>query len=154
MARAAIMMRKWKGRLVPADAYAQQQTDELPEGKELSVRVSVMSSTGKTQREGMRGLWFGGLELLAQNTDDMSYDSKDKAYHQIRVDLGYTRKRFRIDGTYEEIPISTSEESMPDEEFQVLMERAQAFVEATMGWNPWQVWKQEKDAEAANRRYR
>lgn len=145
------MMRKARGGLFPADAYAAEQYDQLPEGKELSVRVSVMSSTGKTQREGARGLWFGGLELLSQNVDDVAYDSKAKAKDSILRELGYVRPRYLVGNRVEYIPISTSEAEMPDEEFLQLMERSAALIEAKFGWNPWEAWKAEKDAEKANR---
>lgn len=150
MARPAIMMRKWRGHLVPADPYAQQQVDEIADGKDLSVRISVMSSTGKTQREGNRGLWWAGLQMLAENSDDLDYDDKRKAHETILRALGYVRPRYRVDNTVEYIPISTAEDAMDDDEFAVLMERANAFIEGRFGWNPWESWKLEQEAKNAN----
>lgn len=150
MARAAIMMRKWRGHFVPVDTYAQQQVDEIPEGKDLSVRASVMSSTGKTQREGNRGLWWAGLQMLAENSDDLEYDDKRKAHETILRALGYVRPRYRVDNTVEYIPISTAEDAMDDDEFSILMERAEALIYAKFGWSPWGSWKAEQEAKNAN----
>lgn len=150
MARAPIMCRKERGGFFPADAYASQQYDAIPEGKELSVRVSVMSSTGKTEREGNRGLWWAGLHLLAENCDDPEYDTDRKAHEAILFALGFVRPRFRIDGSIVMDVVSTSEEAMDDEEFSVLMRKADEFIERKFGWNPWESWKLEQEAAKAN----
>lgn len=154
MARSPILMRKDRGKLVGVDAYSLQQIDALPEGKELSVRVSVMSSTGKTEREGARGLWWAGLGLLAENVEDLAYDSPRKAHETILRELGYVRPRYRVDNTVEYIPLSTAEDAMDDEEFANLQERANAFIEMRFGWNPWQTWKDQQEAAGGNLRGR
>lgn len=154
MARPAIMMRKDRGKLVGVDAYSLQQIDALPEGKELSVRVSVMSSTGKTEREGARGLWWGGLGVLCENVEDQRYDTPRKAHDEILRGLGFVRPRWRIDGSVTMDPVSTADGAMDDDEFSVLQERARAFVLDRIGFDPWEMWKAEKDAENANRKLR
>jgi hypothetical protein len=154
MARAPIMCRKSRGGLFPADAYGQSQYDALPDGKELAVRVTVMSSTGKTEREGMRGLWWGSMELLSQNVDDIEYDTKEKAHASTLFALGFVRPRFRIDGSVEMIPVSTAEDNMPDEEMAILLEKAAGFLTRKFGFDPFQSWKDEHEAANANRRYR
>ncbi len=144
------MMIKQRGGLYPADAYAAQQYDALPEGKDLSVRISVMSSTGKTEREGARGLWWAGLQMLAENSDDPDYDTHRKAHEAILFALGFVRPRFRIDGSVIMDVVSTAEDAMDDEEFSVLMTKADEFIMRRFGWSPWESWKMEQDAKRAN----
>lgn len=154
MSRSPILMRKDRGKLVGVDAYSLQQIDALPEGKELSVRVSVMSSTGKTEREGARGLLWAGINLLAENSDSPLMDSPRKAYEYLLSVLGYVRPRFRVDGTYEMIPMSTSEEAMDDTEHALLLERMRAWSVEHLGTDWWQAWKDQQEAAGGNMRGR
>jgi len=145
MSRSPIAMR-WdarRGGFFPMDAYGQEQCAALKDG-DYNVRVSKLTRTGREEREGMRGLWWGGLSLLAENTEDPRFDEKRKAHDNILEALGYTRKRYRIDNTYELIPISTAEDAMPDDEFAILQERAEAYMIGEIGWSPWQQWKDER----------
>lgn len=150
MSRAPIFIRVWRGHLVPADAYAQQQIDELGEGKEFNARLSRITATGREEREGMRGLWFAGLALLSQNTEDKRYDTPENAYYSIMLDLGYCRPRWRRNGSVEMVPISTSDGSMSDEEMSILQERAREFWMRREGYDPWQTWQDEQTAKKAN----
>lgn len=154
MSRSPIAMEKRGGRLVPIDAYASEQVDLLPEGKTLSVRVSVMTAKGKTEREGNRGLMWAGINLLADNTDSVLLNSPRKAYEYMLTALGYVRPRFRIDGSYDMIPMSTSEEAMDDSEHALCLERMRAWSVQHLGVDYWQSWIDENEAANANRRYR
>lgn len=153
MSKAPIAM-QWdqrRGGLFPFDSYSQEQCAALKEG-DYNVRVSRMTKTGREEREGLRGLWWAGLGLLAENTEDWRFNEKRKAHDTILVSLGYSRPRFRIDKTFDMIPISTTEDSMDDDEFAILMERGEAYIVGQIGWSPWQSWKDEKDAQKANSR--
>lgn len=154
MSRAPIAMEKRRGGLAPADAYAQQQYDALPDNVRLNVRVSKLSAKGKEEREGARGLWWAGLTLLSQNTENQNYDTARKAHETILRGLGFVRPRFRIDGSVVMDPVSTSDTNMDDEEFTVLQERARAYVIAEFGFDPWAMWVEEQEAAEAARKAR
>ncbi len=145
MSRAPIMFTVNNGRLSPGDVYAEQQISELPNGT-YSARFSRMTAKFKTEREGLRGLWFAGLKLLSENTEDIRYDTPAKAYHNIRIDLGFVRPRWRVDGSVEMVPMSTSDESMDDEEMIVLLERAATHCVGRFGFDPFQTWKDQQEA--------
>ncbi len=150
MSRAPIMCRKERGGFFPADAYASQQYDAIPEGKELSVRVSVMSSTGKTEREGSRGMWWGTMTMLSENVDDIEFDTPRKAHDATLFALGFVRPRFRVDGSVEMIPVSTADDNMDDGEHAILVEKARAYLTGRFGFDPFEAWAQEQDAKKAN----
>jgi hypothetical protein len=145
MSRAPIAMTVKGGRFSAMDAYAAEQLSQLPDG-DYSVRVSRLTNSGREERAGMRGLWFAGLQLLSENTEDPEYDSPKKAYDQIRIDLGYVRRRYRIDKSWEYVPISTAEETFSDEEMAILQERARAFCVERFGFDPWAQWTEQQDA--------
>lgn len=149
MSRAPILIRVELGRLVPVDAYAQQQVDELGDGKEFNARLSRITATGREEREGLRGMWFAGLKLLSENTDDPRYNTPEKAYRNIRLDLGFSRPRHRIDGSVEMVPVSTADDNMDDEEMAALQELARGYCQQKFGFDPFQMWADEKDAEKA-----
>lgn len=151
MARAPIFISVQGGRLIGGDAYAAQQISELPDG-DYFARFSKLTRAGRDEREGMRGLWFAGLKLLSDNTDDPRYDTPEKAYHNIRIDLGFSRPRYRRDGSVEMVPTSTADDNMDDEEMAVLQEKAQEFWMRREGWDPWESWKAEQDAKKGNQR--
>ncbi len=154
MSRAPIAMEKVSGRLVGIDSYARQQIDDLPTGKALSVRVSVMSSSGKTQREGMRGLWWAGCDLLSQQVDELHYDTRRKASNMILMSLGFVTAKPKADGRVDIVPISTGEDVLDDEEMQILLERAAAFCIQRFGFDPFQSWKDQQPKMPAPARQR
>ncbi len=146
MSKAPIAMR-WNGRgFEPMDSYSEEQCAALQMG-EYSVRVSRLTRTGREERDGLRGLWWGGLTVLADNTEDWRFNEKRKAHDSIMIAIGYSRPRFRIDGKFDMIPISTSDESMDDDEFRVVMERGETYILDQIGWSPWERWKEEHPSE-------
>lgn len=138
--------------LRPADAYSQQQIDELPRGATYNVRVSKLSAHGKEEREGLRGLWWAGCEVLANNVDHKLWDTKRKASDEILKGLGFVRPRFRIDKSVDMIPVSLAEDAMDDEEMAVLLERARTFCIDRWDFDPFQTWIDEQEAAKGNRR--
>lgn len=137
--------------LRPMDAYAEQQVDELPAGN-YNMRAARMTGKYKEEREGLRGLWWAGCDLLSQNVEHKLWDTKRKVSDEILKGLGFVRPRFRIDKTVDMIPVSTSEENMDDEEFIVLLERARALCLDRWGMDPFQAWVDEQDELTGGRR--
>lgn len=150
MSRAPIGMVVDQRGLHPLDGYAQEQLAALPPGT-YNVRFARMTAKYKEEREGMRGLWWAGLELLTQNTERRGYVDKRMAHESILRAVGYTRPRFRIDGSFDLIPVSTAEESMDDAEFAIMQERARAYAVEEFGFDPWEMWVTEQDAMNGNR---
>lgn len=149
MSQAPIFVRVERGGLMPLDSYAAQQLSKLQPGAEYSARLSRITRTGREEREGMRGRWWAGLALLAESTEDMAYDTPRKAHEAILMGLKYVRPRFRIDGSFDMVPVSTSDAAMDDGEFSILQERARAFCEAKFGFDPFAAWEAEQDAKKA-----
>ncbi len=132
------------------DAYAQEQLAALPHGT-YNVRFARMTAKGKEEREGMRGLWWAGCDMLSQNTERWGYADKRQAHNTILTAIGYTRPRYRMDGSFELIPVSTAEEAMDDAEFAIMQERARAFAVREHGFDPWEMWVQEQEIAQAMR---
>jgi hypothetical protein len=151
MSRAPIGMVVDERGLHPLDGYAQEQLAALPPGT-YNVRFARMTAKYKEEREGMRGLWWAGLEVLANNTERRGYADKRQAHESILRAIGYTRPRYRMDHSFELIPISTAEESMDDAEFAIMQERARTYCIDEHGFDPWETWVNEQEAMNGGRR--
>ena len=151
MSRAPIGMTIDERGLHPLDGYAQEQLAALPPGT-YNVRFARMTGKYKEEREGMRGLWWAGCDLLAQNTEQWGYADRRQAHETILRGIGYTRPRYRADGSFELIPVSTAEEAMDDAEFAIMQERARAFAVREHGFDPWAMWVEEQEAMNGGRR--
>lgn len=150
MARSAIQLRNWRGVLVPVDDYARETLDKLPQGAEYYARLSRITRAGREEREGTRGKWWAGLDLLANQQHEAGYLTQRGCHDSILTALGFTRKRHLTGGRFELIPVSTKEGAMDDEEFDVLQELARAFCMAKFNYDPWEMWEQEQAAKKAN----
>lgn len=149
MSRAAIYM-EFDGRgFVPADAWAQEQLSALKPGTRFNVRVSRITARGKEEREGLRGLWWAGCELLSQQVDELHYDTKRKASNMILMSLGFVTAKPKADGRVDIVPISTGEDVLDDEEMHILLERAAAFCVNRFGFDPFDAWKAQQPQKAA-----
>ena len=135
----------------PLDAYAAEQLAALPPGT-YSVRFARMTAKGKTEREGQRGLWWAGCDLLSQNTERWGYADRRQTHETILTAIGYTRPRYRIDGSFELIPVSTAEDAMDDGEYAIMQERARAFTIREFGMDPWEEWAKQQDEMNGGRR--
>jgi len=133
------------------DQYAHQQIEELPPGT-YSVRCSRMTAKYKTEREGMRGLWWAGCDLLSKNTEQKGFATKRAASDEILIGIDLTRKRYRIDKTWEPIPVSLAEESMDDEEMATVIELGRAYCMDRFRFDPFKMWVDEQEAMKANNR--
>lgn len=151
MSRAPIAMTVDQRGLHALDAYAQEQLASLPQGT-YNVRFSRMTARGKTEREGLRGLWWAGCEVLSENTEQVGFSTKRAASDSILEGMGMIRKRYRIDKTWEPIPISLAEENLDDEEMVAVLELARAYCLDRFGFDPFQAWTDEKDKLNGGRR--
>lgn len=143
MAREGILVVVQGGALRPADAYAQEQIDILSGSNHTYVaRLSKLTGPYREEREGLRGLWWAGCGLLAENSDTPGYLTKRGVSDMILTKLGMVRPSLR--GKRIPEPVSLAENAgVDDEEFAIIMEMAQAFVVAKFGWNPWDEWKKQ-----------
>ena len=146
MSRPAIFIEVSNGRVSAADAYAAEQLSTLPNGR-YNMRVSKVTRAGREEREGARGLWWAGCTLLAENNDSPLLDTSRKVHEHILMSLGYVRPRFRVDGGFDMVPVSTSESEMDDAEFAILQEKARAYSEQRWGYDIWRAWVDEQEGK-------
>ncbi len=140
--------------LVPVDAYAAEQLAALVKGSRYNARLSRITASGKEEREGMRGLWWAGCDLLSQQVDELHYDTRRKASNMILMSLGFVTAKPKADGRVDIVPISTGEDVLDDEEMQILLERAAAFCIQRFGFDPFQSWKDQQPKMPAPARQR
>jgi len=145
MTRPPIFVEVQGGRVSAADAYAAEQLANLPNGR-YNMRMAKVTRAGREEREGLRGLWWAAMALLADNSDNAMFDTPRKAHEFILMGLGFVRPRFRVDGAYDMVPVSTSEAEMDDAEFLILLEKAAAFCVGRLGFDPFQTWKDQQEA--------
>ena len=142
-AKPPILMRKEQGRLVPIDAWAAEQLDAIPNGKDLSVRVTQSRSRGKLN------LWWAGLGLMVDNLPDHQRDMwpTARALHEALLEsMGFVHKLWRIDGTYRVQVDSIALDNMDEEEFSEVFERGRAICMQIAGYDPFETWVQEAKA--------
>lgn len=144
MSRAPIVLEARGGRLFPGDAWADEQVAQLPDGR-YTARLSKQTRAGREEREAHRALWWAGCTLLAQNSDSPLLDTQRKVHEHILMSLGFVRPRFRVDGGFDMVPVSTSEAEMDDEEFEILQEKARAYSIQRWGYDIWQAWVDEQE---------
>lgn len=145
MSRPPIFIEVNNGHVSGADAYAQEQLSLLPNGK-YNARLSKMTRAGREEREGLRGLWWAGCTLVSENTENAAWDTPRKVHNAILMGLGFVRPRFRVDGTFEMVPVSTSEVEMDDSEMAILQEKARPFAINLWGFDPWATWVEQQEA--------
>lgn len=146
MSRPPIFIEVRGGRISAADPYAAEQIANLPDGQ-YNARLSKMTRAGREQREGLRGLWWAGCTLVAENSDSPLLDTSRKVHEHILMGLGFVRPRFRVDGAFDMVPVSTSESEMDDDEFTILQEKARAFALARWDYDPWAVWVEQQEGK-------
>lgn len=144
MSRPPIVIEVRGGRMAPGDQWAEEQIAALPDGR-YTARLSKQTRAGREEREGIRGLWWAGCHLLSENTEDASADTARKAHEQILMGLGFVRPRFRVDGSFEMVPVSTSESEMADDEAAILQEKARPYAIRRWGFDPWLAWTEQQE---------
>ncbi len=141
----------WDGKVFrPADPYAAELADAIPKDTRLNGRFTRPIGADD-RRAGLLRLWWAGIGLLHENIDDERWPSKRKVHNLILEELGFTERIYRIDGTYRLVVDSIAIDTMEDDAFDVLFEKAKALCVKHFGFDPWQTWIDEKDAEKANR---
>lgn len=145
MSRPPIFIEVRGGRVSAADAYAAEQLSQLPDGQ-YNARLSRVTRAGREEREGLRGLWWAGCTLMAENSDNAALDTARKVHEALLMGMGFVRPRFRVDGSFDMVPVSTSEAEMDDGEFAILQERARAYALERWGIDPWQMWVDQQEA--------
>lgn len=146
MSRAPIAIEARGGRILPGDAWSEEQFAQLPDGR-YTMRLSKQTRAGREEREAHRALWWAGCTLLSQNTESPLLDTPRKVHEHILMGLGFVRPRFRVDGGFDMVPVSTSEAEMLDDEFDILQEKARAYSEQRWGYDIWRAWVDEQEAK-------
>lgn len=137
--------------LRPADAYAAEQIDALPRGDRLNARITQERSPGKL------ALYWAGLGLLSENLSEehqARWPTARKLHNMLMEAHGYVEQIWRIDGTFRLVPDSIAMNNMEEAEFEQYREQARGFVVRNFGFDPWEMWVAEKEAEKAMRRAR
>lgn len=151
MSRPPIFIEVNNGRVSAADAYAAEQLSTLPNGR-YNMRVSKVTRAGREEREGIRGLWWAGCQLMAENSDNAALDTSRKVHEAVLMGLGFVRPKFRVDGSFVMVPVSTSEVEMEDDEAIILQEKARAYAIQRWGYDPWLAWTEQQTAQNGGHR--
>lgn len=136
--------------LRPADPAAAETLSRLPIGVRLNAKkITKATARGDDWRDGANRLYWAGLAHLVENSDLVSVRD---AHESILKGLGFTRRAYfqrplgRGIGWTEEV-VSISRDSMDDEEFGLLFERARAIMVEKTGRDPWDEWVAKKEAD-------
>lgn len=144
---------EWDGRTFrPADAMAAEHADStFVQGARLDGRMT-RPVVAHDRRQSQNRLYWAGLGLLVKNfdeADEKRWPTSRHIHDAILDALGYKYRLWRIDGTFKVEIDSVAADKMGDEDFDDLFEKARAIVLKLFGYDPWEAWKAEKDAEAA-----
>lgn len=132
---------------VPADMRAVEVADRtFVQGAVLDGKFTRPKGS-EDRRAGNLRHWWAGIGLLLENTDDERWPTKRKLHNLILEELGFTEKIWRIDGSYRLVVDSIAIDNMEDDDFDRLFEKARAFCLLHWGFDPWQMWVDEKNAE-------
>lgn len=136
------------GRLAALDAFAQEQIDKLPLGR-LFIEIDT-----EEPEDGVRNLYMAGIGVLFENIDDTGPGKQFPTTMQLRREIlreiGFTDPIFRVDGIKKD-PRSMARGKMMYDELVVVLEVSRAYCVARWGFDPFEAWTDEKDAEKANR---
>jgi hypothetical protein len=139
--------------LVAADPYSEELMFSLGMGKDYN-----LSLTGARKR-GNLNLYWAGLATLVDNLggrDKQRWPTSRHLHDTMLLALGFTHRLYRldpksIDGVgWIDIPDSIAIDNMDEDEFAQLFETIRGAVVKRWGWDPWDSWKDEKDAAKAN----
>lgn len=149
--RIRIAVRVEQGRLGALDAWAQEQIDKLPLGR-LFIEIDT-----EEPEDGVRNLYMAGIGVLFQNVDGAGpgreWPTPIQLRREILREIGFTDPIFRVNGIKKD-PRSMARGQMSYDELVVVLEVSRAYCTARWGFDPFEAWTNEKDAEAANRRAR
>lgn len=142
----------WDGNaFLPADMSAVETAERTyVQGAVLDGKFTRPVGT-EDRRAGQLRLWWAGLGLLAENIDDERWPTKRILHELILEELGFVTKFWRIDGSYRLEANSIAIDNMEDDDFDRLFEKARVFCLTHWGFDPWDIWVAEKEAEEVNR---
>lgn len=142
-------------RFTPADPMALERSDRtFVQGAEIEAKIVRATANVHDWRQGQNRLYWAGLGLLVQNLDEENAEKWPSARHfhdAILQHFGYTYRQWKIDGTFKVEIDSVAFDKMDDGDFATLFERARGVTVNLFGYDPWDAWKAEKDAERALR---
>lgn len=144
-----ILVRREGNHLVPINAWSSEQLQSLPENVDLNARVT-RASPKESRRHGTNAMYWAGLGLMVENfdeEDEKAWPTSRKLHNLIAEELGYTTKIYRIDRSYRLEVDSVAFDAMTDDEFEVFVEKARAWMVAHFGWDPVQAWIDNKEAQ-------
>lgn len=149
--RIRIAVRVEQGRLTALDAFGQEQIDKLPLGR-LFIEIDEEEA-----EDGVRNLFMAGIGVLFDNIDGTGpggeFPTPNSLRREILREIGFADPILRVDGIKKE-PRSMARGKMSYDELVVVLEVSRAYCVQRWGFDPFEAWKEEKDAEAANRRAR
>jgi hypothetical protein len=135
------------GRLTALDAFGQEKIDQLPAG-----RIFIELDTEEVE-DGLRNKFFAGINTLYDNIDSgpgTEFPTSESLRREILREIGFTDPIFRVDGIKRE-PRSMARGAMKLDELMIVSELMRTYCVHRWGFDPVEMWEQEKDAEAANR---
>lgn len=146
----------WNGRAYDlADPASLERVDRtFVQGAEVDARVVRAVANAHDWRRGQNALYWAGLGLLVKNFDEDNAEKWPTARHfhdAILQHFGYTYRQWKIDGTFKLEIDSIAFDKMDDSDFEALFEKARGVIVTLFGYDPFDAWKAEKDAERALR---
>lgn len=146
MARPTLRFEKRRARstkevgFFPADQWAMERMHtDYPDGKLVGLAITDPA------RNGMMGLFFGGLKVLFDNQED--YATEKKLRDEILKGIGFSTKLYKADGSFwKDAPDSMALEALADDEMSILQEKARAYVVGRWGFDCWSAWVEQMEA--------
>jgi hypothetical protein len=132
-------------RLRPATAYDAELLESVQPGEYKVALTKAGAKTGGAKRK-----WYAGLGLLIDNTEDPRVPTKEKAHELVMRGIGMVHKAPHLRGeNFETLVV----DSLPDDDESMarVLELARAFAASEWGFDPWQMWEDERSAARAAR---
>lgn len=143
-----LVLVKERGGFYPADPYTAEIMDTIPEdGKRFAVDLKEDRSKGEL------AFYWAGIGLLVNNFTDEArekWPNSERFSKALLEATGHSTRWWRLDGTYTDRADSIALNKMEAAEFETYFETARAMVVSMFGYDPWDLWAQEKD----NKRWR
>lgn len=136
------------GRLVAFSIIDQEIIDKLPLGR-IFVEVDEEEA-----EDGVRNKYMAAIGLLFENVDGAGpggeWPTPNHLRRHILRSIGFAEPIFRVDGIKQEAR-SMARGAMTYDELVMVTELSRAFCVDKFGFDPFEAWENEKEAEKANR---
>ncbi len=120
------------GHVVGDDPWSQEVIDKLPPGR------MVYEVFQEEAEDGVRGLYFAGINMLFQNVDGTGpggeWPTPESLRREILREIGFTDPIFRVDGIKKE-PRSMARGRMQYDELVVVLEVSRAYCVSRWGFD-------------------